>query len=99
MEIRRHPKFDDFLRNLKDVVTKAKVLSSISNLAAGNPGKAKAVGEGVWELRIDYGPDWRIYYTRVGDKIVLLLTGGRKDEQQKDIETAKKLARELKKSR
>jgi putative addiction module killer protein len=85
MEIRRHPKFDDFLRNLKDVVTKAKVLSSISNLAAGNPGKAKAVGEGVWELRIDYGPGWRIYYTRVGDKIVLLLTGAGRTSSRRTL--------------
>jgi putative addiction module killer protein len=97
MEIQKHPKFDEFIHGIKDVVTKAKVLSSISSLVAGNPGKAKAVGDGVWELRINYGPGWRIYYTRVGNKIVLLLTGGTKSGQQNDIDVAKKLAREVKK--
>lgn len=97
MEIRQHPRFQEFVGEIKDAKTKAKILLSVSRLAAGNPGKAKSVGNGVSELKIDYGPGWRIYYTKVGNEIVLLLTGGSKDGQQRDIEAAKKLVAELKK--
>lgn len=93
--MRQHPRFQKFFGEIKDVVTKAKLLASITRLAAGNPGKARSVGEGVWELKIDYGPGWRIYYTRVGNQIVMLLTGGTKNGQQQDIEAAKQLAREV----
>ena len=95
MDIRQHPRFQRFFGDVKDAVTKAKLLASIKRLDAGNPGKAKSVGEGVWELRIDYGPGWRIYYTKVGSEIVILLTGGTKNRQQQDIETAKQIAREI----
>ena len=97
MEIRQHPRFSEFISEIKDATTKAKILISVSRLAAGNPGKAKSVGDGVSELKIDYGPDWRIYYTKVGTEIILLLTGGSKNGQQGDIEAAKKLVSELKK--
>ncbi|MFC3457234.1 type II toxin-antitoxin system RelE/ParE family toxin [Massilia haematophila] len=95
MDIRQHPRFLKFFGEVKDAVTKAKLLASIKRLAAGNPGKAKSVGEGVWELKIDYGPGWRIYYTKVGSEIMILLTGGTKNGQQQDIETAKQMAREI----
>jgi putative addiction module killer protein len=95
MQIREHPKFQEFFAEVRDAVTKAKLLASIKRLAAGNPGKAKSLGEGVMELKIDYGPGWRIYYTKVGNEIVMLLTGGSKNGQQQDIEAAKKLAREI----
>jgi putative addiction module killer protein len=95
MDIRQHPRFKTFFGEIKDAVTKAKLLASIKRLAAGNPGKAKSVGEGVWELKIDYGPGWRIYYTKVGSEIVILLTGGTKNRQQQDIETAKQMTREI----
>lgn len=95
MEIRQHPRFQRFFGEIKDAVTKAKLLASIKRLAAGNPGKAKSVGEGVWELKIDYGPGWRIYYKQVGSEVVILLTGGSKNGQQQDIEVAKQLAREF----
>jgi putative addiction module killer protein len=97
MEIKQHPRFQEFYIGVKDATTKAKILLSISRLAAGNPGKAKSVGGGVSELKIDYGPGWRVYYTTVGSQIVLLLTGGSKNGQQRDIEVAKKLVAELKK--
>lgn len=97
MEIRQHPMFQEFYSGIKDATTRAKILLSISRLAAGNPGKAKSVGGGVGELKIDYGPGWRIYYTKVGNEIILLLTGGSKTGQQRDIETAKRLVAELKK--
>lgn len=95
MDIRQHPRFKTFFGEVKDAVTKAKLLASIKRLSAGNPGKAKSVGEGVWELKIDYGPGWRIYYTKVGSEIVILLTGGTKNRQQQDIEAAKQMAREI----
>lgn len=95
MEIHQHPRFQKFFGEVKDAVTKAKLLFSIKKLAAGNPGKAKSVGEGVMELKIDYGPGWRIYYIVVGTEIVMLLTGGSKSRQQQDIEAAKRLAREI----
>jgi putative addiction module killer protein len=95
MEIRQHPRFQKFFGEIKDQVTKAKLLASIKRLAAGNPGKAKSVGEGVWELKIDYGPGWRIYYARVGNQVVMLLNGGSKNGQQQDIEAAQQIAREI----
>jgi putative addiction module killer protein len=97
MEIKQHPRFQEFLTGIKDATTKAKILIAVSRLAAGNSGKAKSVGAGVRELKIDYGPGWRIYYTKVGSEIVLLLTGGTKNGQQRDIEAAQKLVAELKK--
>lgn len=95
MKVERHPRFQKFFAEIKDLGAKAKVLASITRLAAGNPGKAKSVGDGVWELKIDYGPGWRIYYTQVGNEMMLLLTGGTKNGQQQDIEAAKQLAREI----
>jgi putative addiction module killer protein len=94
MKVEQHPRFQKFFGEIKDTVAKARLLASITRLAAGNPGKAKSVGDGVWELKIDYGPGWRIYYTQVGNEIMLLLTGGTKNGQQQDIEAAKQLARE-----
>ena len=64
-------------------------------MAAGNPGDVKPVGEGVSELRIDYGPGYRVYYTKQGQKVVILLAGGDKSTQAKDIKTALRLARNL----
>jgi putative addiction module killer protein len=67
----------------------------IERLAAGNPGDVKPVGEGVSELRIDYGPGYRVYYKKQGQKVVILLAGGDKNTQAKDIKTALRLARNL----
>jgi putative addiction module killer protein len=64
-------------------------------LAAGNPGDVKPVGEGVSELRIDYGPGYRVYYKKQRQKVVILLAGGDKNTQAKDIKTALRLARNL----
>lgn len=95
MKLEQHPRFQQELNEIKDVKTKFKILASITRLAEGNPGDSKAVGEGVVELKIDYGPGWRIYYTRVGEKILMLLSVKSKKRQQQDIEAAKKLAREV----
>jgi putative addiction module killer protein len=64
-------------------------------LASGNPGDVKSVGEGVSELRISYGPGYRVYYKKQGQKVVILLAGGDKSTQAKDIKTALRLARNL----
>lgn len=67
----------------------------IERLAAGNPGDTRPVGEGVSELRMDFGPGYRVYYTQNGKEIIVLLAGGDKSSQEKDIEKAKELARNL----
>lgn len=95
MEIRQHPRFKSFFNAIKDPMTKARILLNVTRLAAGNTGNVRSVGGGVWELKIDYGPGWRIYYTKVGRDNVLLLTGGNKKAQQRDIEAAKKMAQEI----
>lgn len=71
----------------------ARILVRIERLAAGNPGDVKPVGHGVSELRIEYGPGYRIYFLRNGDHLVLLLSGGDKSTQDTDIRTAHSIAR------
>jgi len=80
---------------LDDIRARARVLVRIERLAAGNPGDVAAVGEGVSELRIDYGPGYRVYYKQFGKSLVILLAGGDKHTQTKDIKTALRLARNL----
>ena len=74
---------------------RARILVRIERLAAGNPGDVKAVGEGVSELRIDYGPGYRVYYKKHGRKVIILLAGGDKRTQTKDIKIALRLAQNL----
>ena len=88
--------FDRWLSDLRDQVGKAKVLARIRRLELGNPGDVRNVGEGVSELRIDFGPGYRAYYKQTGRTIVLLLCGGDKSTQEGDIRKAKRLAAELK---
>ena len=84
--------FDAWLRKLKDSQAKARILVRVSRLSHGNPGDAKAVGEGVFEMRIDYGPGYRVYFKRHGEEIALLLCGGDKKSQPADIARAKEIA-------
>ena len=84
--------FDAWLRKLKDSRAKACVLVRISRLSHGNPGDTKSVGEGVLEMRIDYGPGYRVYFKRRGEEIALLLCGGDKKSQPADIARAKEIA-------
>ena len=83
------------LDGLQDVRARARVLVRVERLAAGNPGDVRPVGEGVSELRIDYGPGYRVYFKRQGRTVVVLLAGGDKRSQTNDIETALRLARNL----
>lgn len=92
VEVVKSATFDRWLRKLKDRRAVARVLVRIDRLAAGNAGDAKPVGHGISELPIDYGPGYRVYYLRDGDRLILLLTGGDKSSQDTDIQTAHQLA-------
>jgi len=74
---------------------KARVLVRIERLASGNAGDVKPVGEGISEMRIDYGPGYRVYFIKRGSEVIILLAGGDKGSQANDIKTALRLARNL----
>ena len=80
---------------MADARAKARVLVRMDRLADGNPGDTRPVGGGVMELRIDYGPGYRVYYIRQGRDIVVLLAGGDKSSQTRDIAAARRLAESL----
>jgi len=94
-EIRKTEAFARWLDGLRDVRARARVQVRIERLAAGNPGDIRPVGGGVSELRIDYGPGYRVYFKYVDREIVILLAGGDKSTQSADIRTALRLARNL----
>lgn len=95
IEIRKTDVFAKWLDGLQDVRARARILVRIERLVAGNPGDVKPVGEGVSEMRIDYGPGYRVYYKQAGQTIIILLVGGNKNSQSKDIKTALLLSRHL----
>ena len=95
IEIRKTDAFAKWIDGLQDIRARARVLVRIERLAAGNPGDVKPVGEGVSEMRIDYGPGYRVYFKKIGQKVVILLAGGDKKSQSKDIKTAIRLSRNL----
>lgn len=95
IEVRETDEFSKWLRKLGDRQAKARIHVRIDRLRLGLPGDAKGVGQGVSELRIDYGPGYRVYYTQRGDVLVFLLIGGDKRTQQQDIEAAIELAKGL----
>jgi putative addiction module killer protein len=94
-EIRKTDTYARWLDSLRDMHARARVLVRVERLAAGNPGDVKPVGEGVSELRIDYGPGYRVYFTMRGRNVIILLAGGDKRTQAIDIKTALRLARNL----
>lgn len=96
VEVRQTDIFASWLRKLRDQNARARIQIRIRRLSLGNFGDVKPVGEGVSELRIDYGPGYRIYLQQQGSLLVLLLAGGNKKTQQADIGKAKKLAKEWK---
>lgn len=95
VEIRKTDLFAKWLDEIKDLRGRARILARIERLSAGNPGDVKPVGEGVSEMRIDFGPGYRVYYIRQRQKLIILLAGGDKSSQAKDIKTALRLARNL----
>ena len=92
IEIRQTPEFSRWLRRLKDAQAVARIVARIRRMELGNPGDARSVGKSVMELRIDYGPGYRVYYVQRGSEIVILLCGGDKRSQQQDIQRAHQLA-------
>lgn len=95
IEIRKTDVFVEWLDGLRDIRARARVLVRIERLAAGNPGDVKPIAEGVSELRVDYGPGYRVYFIRRGKELIILLAGGEKSTQDKDIKVALRLARNL----
>ena len=95
IEVRKTEVYAKWLDGLRDVQGRARVLARVERLAAGNPGDAEPVGEGVSELRINYGPGYRVYYKQQGRELVILLAGGDKSSQSRDIKAALRLARNL----
>jgi putative addiction module killer protein len=95
IQIRKTDTFAKWLDGLADIRARARVLARIDRLAEGNPGDCKPVGEGILELRIDYGPGYRVYYLPRGREVIILLASGTKRGQESDIRKALRLAREL----
>ena len=96
MQVVRTDEFAEWLINLRDRQGRAKVLSRIDRLEEGNPGVTRSVGSGVFEMKIDFGPGYRVYFIRRGEEIVILLCGGDKSTQQRDIQRARALAQHWK---
>jgi len=94
VEVRTTASFDQWMDSLRDRRARARIQVRIDRLALGNAGDAQAVGEGVSELRIDYGPGYRVYFIRRGRALVILLCGGDKRSQAADILRAKRMAKE-----
>lgn len=94
IDVRETEEFSDWLGKLRDARAKAKIVVRIDRLARGNPGDVAPVGEGVSELRINYGPGYRVYYVQRGKRYILLIAGGDKGTQDRDIARAKRLAAE-----
>jgi len=92
-EIRKSDTFIKWLKNLNDKTGKFLIASRISRLREGNPGDTKSAGEGIVEMRIHYGVGYRLYYKETEKEIIVLLCGGDKSTQQRDIEKAKKIAK------
>lgn len=86
--------FEIWFDDIREILTRAKILTRLDRLKLGNFGDCKTVGDGVSELRIHYGPGFRIYYSKMGNKVILLLTGGDKGSQVKDIKKAKEYLRD-----
>lgn len=93
-EIRKTKTYSDWIAKIRDINAVARIDVRIRRLSIGNAGDCKSVGEGVSELRIDYGPGYRVYFSRQGDLIIILLCGGDKRTQDQDIKAAKKIAKE-----
>jgi len=96
VSVRRTEEFARWLRGLRDLRAKAFIQARIERVICGNPGDVRPVGAGVSELQIHYGPGYRVYFQQRGSMLVILLAGGDKSTQAKDIQTAQDLARHFK---
>jgi putative addiction module killer protein len=95
IEVRQTDEYEKWFDSLRDRQAKARIDIRVRRLSLGNPGDAKPVGEGVSELRIDYGPGYRVYFVQRADVLIVLLAGGDKRTQDQDIRIAKQVARDL----
>ena len=95
IEVRETEEFSSWLEALRDQRAKGKIAACIQRLALGNPGDVAPIGDGLSELRFHYGPGYRVYFVQRGDVLIILLCGGDKRSQAKDIEKAKELTEEL----
>ena len=95
VEIRATETYSRWFRRLRDGEAKLRITNRVRRLSEGNPGDVAPVGEGVSELRIDYGPGYRVYYAQRGRRLIILLAGGDKDTQPGDIANARRLARTM----
>ena len=95
LEIRKTEEFKAWLDSLNDLMGRSKIQARIKRLAEGNSGNTKSVGSKVFEMKIDFGPGYRIYYTKHANVMYLLLIGGNKRTQTKDIQIAKHLAKNI----
>jgi putative addiction module killer protein len=96
VEVRQTERFAQWLEDLRDLRARARVQARIERLFGGNPGDVRPIGSGVSELRINYGPGYRVYYQQKGSTLIILLAGGDKSSQVIDIEEALMLARQIK---
>jgi len=94
-EVRKTEVFTTWLDGLSDLMGRARILARIERLRGGNFGDSKSLGDGIGELRIFSGPGYRVYFTKVGTEIVILLAGGDKKSQARDIPKAKAMAKQL----
>ncbi len=95
IEIRQTDNFKKWFASLRDRTARARIDVRIRRISLGNFGDVKPVGEGVSEIRIDYGPGYRVYFIRDGNIVVILLCGGEKSTQERDIQKAHEIARSL----
>jgi putative addiction module killer protein len=95
VELIKSATFDRWLTELRDRQAKARIEVRLRRLSLGNPGDVKPVGDGISEMRIDHGPGYRVYFMRRGVLVVVLLCGGDKSSQQKDIAQAKLIAEQF----
>ena len=95
IEVRQTETFSKWLAKLRDIRARARILARIDRLELGNPGVVRPVGSGVSEMKIDYGPGYRVYFIKKGSELIVLLAGGNKSSQSRDIQIAIGLANEL----
>ena len=96
VEVRQTERFAQWLGDLRDLRARARVQARIERLNGGNPGDVKPIGSGISELRINYGPGYRVYFQQKGSTLIILLAGGDKSSQSRDIEDALLLAHQIK---
>ena len=95
MRVQTTELYRDWINSLKDRVGRARIQMRVDRLAHGNPGQHRNLSNGISELKVDFGPGYRIYYTERGSEIIILLVGGDKSTQQQDIKLATALAKNL----